>query len=101
MVSVRGELDLGTHERLAEQLAQAAASPEPIVVDLSGCEFIDSSGIRSLLLGLRAANGTEEKSGRFSVAGPGAQVSRILEMTGLGKAVPVHGSLEAALDSLK
>ena len=98
MVAVRGELDLESHERLADELADAAKGDEPIVVDLTACEFIDSSGVRALLLGQRAASNGESQ--RFSVAGPGPQVSRILEMTGVGNAVPVHGSLQAALDSL-
>ena len=102
MVRVSGELDLATHERLGEQLATAAKGEEPIIVDLSRCGFIDSSGIRVLLLGAKnAAEGDiPSASGRFSIAGPGPQVLRILEMTGLEKAVPVHDSLEAALDSL-
>lgn len=94
-MSVLGELDLGTHERLSEELTEAAGGKEPIVVDLTECEFIDSSGVRALLLGLRAAG-----EGRLSIAGPSPQVQRLLEMTGLGKAVPVHGSLQAALDAV-
>ena len=102
MVRVSGELDLATHERLGEQLATAAEGNEPIIVDLSKCGFIDSSGIRALLMGARnAAEGNlPSESRRFSIAGPGPQVLRILEMTGLEKAVPVHDSLESALDSL-
>ena len=97
-MSVHGELDLGTHERLTDALATAAEGKEPIVVDLSSCEFIDSSGVRALLLGMRGAE--DSGSAGFSVAGPNPQVQRILEITGLGKALPVHESLQAALDAL-
>jgi anti-sigma B factor antagonist len=91
VVRVTGELDLATHERLGEQLTKAANGKEPIVVDLSSCDFIDSSGVRALLLGVR------EAGERFSIAAPGPQVKRILEMTGLEKTVPVHRSLDDAL----
>jgi anti-sigma B factor antagonist len=96
VVRVRGELDLATHEQLSEQLGRAAEGEEAIVVDLSECEFMDSSGVRALLVGLRDSGG----DGRFLIAGPSPQVQRILEMTGLGKAVPVHADLAEALSTL-
>ena len=50
-ISVRGELDLETAPRLEESLT-AARSGEGIsvLIDLSECEFIDSSGV-SLIVG--------------------------------------------------
>lgn len=102
VVRVSGELDLATHERLGDQLALAAKGNDPIIVDLSKCEFIDSSGIRALLVGARNAGEEDAQAGtgRLSIAGPAPQVRRIVEITGLQKAVPVHDTLEAALDSL-
>lgn len=97
VVRVSGELDISTHERLGEQLTKAAGGKEPIVVDLSACDFIDSSGVRALLLGVRAAGENSKGSGRLSIAGPGPQIQRILEMTGLDKTVLVHASLDEAL----
>ena len=101
VVSVSGELDISTHERLGEQLTKAASGEEPIIVDLSSCDFIDSSGIRALLLGVRAAEENSKGSAAFSIAGPGPQVRRILEVTGLDKTVPVHGSVDEALEKLQ
>jgi anti-sigma B factor antagonist len=98
VVKVAGELDIETHEKLADQLT-GEAQHGAIVVDLSACEFIDSSGIRALLLGRRAA-GAEEDSSRFAIAAPSQQVLRILEMTGLDTTVPVHASLDEALAAI-
>ena len=92
VVRVRGDLDLGTHEQLGERLV-AEADGGPLIVDLSECDFIDSSGIRALLLGMRA---NSEGAG-LTIAAPTSQVQRILEMTGLRGAIPVHASVEAAL----
>jgi anti-sigma B factor antagonist len=89
IVRVSGEVDLSSHERLTEQLRQAA-SVGAVVVDLSDCTFIDSSGIRALLLGEREAE-------RFALAGAGDQVKRVLEMTGVEQAVPVHATVDEAL----
>ncbi|MGH2922715.1 MAG: STAS domain-containing protein [Solirubrobacterales bacterium] len=91
IVRVSGEVDLASHEQLTEQLRAAANGGDAVVVDLSGCSFIDSSGIRALLLGEREAE-------RFALAGPGDQVMRVLEMTGVGQVVPIHASVDEALD---
>ena len=93
VVRVRGEVDLATHEQLAEKLHQAAARGGPIVVDMSACEFIDSSGIRALLLGDRDIE-------RFAIASPTNQVKSVLDMTGVSRAVPTHASLDEALQAL-
>jgi anti-sigma B factor antagonist len=96
VVAVKGELDLATHERLTEELRRATEGDGPIVVDLSECEFMDSTGVRALLMAMRDAG-----DGRLAIAGPTPQVQRILEMTGLGKAVPVHADVPEALASLQ
>jgi anti-sigma B factor antagonist len=98
VVKVAGELDIETHEKLADRLA-GEAQQGSIIVDLSACEFIDSSGIRAILLGVQAA-GAEEDSSRFAIAAPNQQVLRILEMTGLDTTVRVHKSLDEALKAI-
>lgn len=97
IVAVQGELDLSTHERLSEQLT-AAASDGPIVVDMSECGFIDSSGVRALLLGARA---TEQAGNQpIALAAAGEQVQRILELTGLAGTISVHDTVDEALARL-
>ena len=53
---VTGELDLATAPRLDEALA-GARRPSVVVVDLSGCTFLDSAGIRTLVGAARPARG--------------------------------------------
>jgi anti-anti-sigma factor len=100
LVRVVGELDLSTHERLRDPLVEAAGAGKSVVVDLSECEFIDSSGIRALLLGHEAVTSNHGGQGRLLVAGPQPQVQRVLEMTGVGEAVAVHLSVDEALNTL-
>ena len=50
-----GELDHATTRALAQRLDQLKRSESPVRLDLSGLEFIDSSGIRSLLVSIREA----------------------------------------------
>ncbi|HTX32800.1 MAG TPA: STAS domain-containing protein [Solirubrobacteraceae bacterium] len=50
-----GELDHATAQALAQRLDQLRESGSPVRLDLSELEFIDSSGIRALIVGLRDA----------------------------------------------
>src|SRR5436189_3688039 len=63
VVRVAGEVDMSHEEELRGELRRAvAADSKGIVVDLTECEFIDSSGVRALLLSREAQNdgdGTE------------------------------------------
>lgn len=94
IVRVTGELDLSTHDRLADELTSIAAGGGAVVVDLAECDFIDSSGIRALLIGGKAA---EQAGGTLSLAAPKPHVVRILDVTGVASALPIHPSAEEAL----
>ncbi len=51
VVRVAGEVDMSHEDELRDELrAAVAADAKGIVVDLTECEFIDSSGVRTLLL---------------------------------------------------
>lgn len=94
VLHVVGELDLSTHERLGEELTAIAGRGGAMVVDLEGCDFIDSSGIRALLIGRQAA---EDNGGTLALAAAKPQVVRILDVTGVASALPIHASAEKAL----
>ena len=100
VLHVNGEVDLLTHEHLSEELTSLAGKAGPIVVELSECDFIDSSGIRALLVGGRAVADSEGAGGKIVLAGAVPQVSRILEMTGVGEALPIYPGLDEALAAL-
>lgn len=78
LLTVNGELDLATYEGLNDELVRAEASDAArILLDLSGVTFIDSTGIRTLLMA-SAANGTRLRL--FPVRG---QVKKALDLTGV------------------
>jgi anti-sigma B factor antagonist len=79
-VTLRGELDLASVGALEERLASVERDgPKRIVLDLSGLHFIDSSGLRVLLL----ADGRARESGHELVLTHGTDaVQRVFEMTG-------------------
>jgi anti-anti-sigma factor len=89
---VTGELDLATAPRLDEALAELAG--DVIVVDLSGCTFLDSAGIRALVGSAR----TLEAAGRsLRLVTSDAGILRLLEITGVDTLIPVHPLLDDAL----
>jgi anti-sigma B factor antagonist len=97
-VSVIGELDQSTAPGLREVLAPSLEDPtDPILVDLSGCEFIDSTGL-SLLV--EAKRRLEANQMPFGVCCPDADVRRLLELTGIDQALGLYGSRDEAIAGL-
>lgn len=78
LVRVEGELDMATVEQLEAPLAYLAAPR--LVLDLTGVQFIDSSGLRALL-NVRSRFDEPDRV-RLVVRRP-SPVLRLLELTGL------------------
>src|SRR3954447_21000134 len=49
VITIEGELDLSTVDRAEVPAQEAIAMRRPVVFDLSGCTFINSSALRLLL----------------------------------------------------
>lgn len=99
MVTRLGEHDISTEPQLARALAEASVH-SVVVVDLSGCTFIDSTAIASLINGASAVHARNE---RFALVIPPEQrhVTRIAKMLRLSEFLAVHESRDAALASLE
>jgi anti-sigma B factor antagonist len=96
VVRVRGEVDMSHEEELRGELRNAiAAEPRGIVVDLTECEFIDSSGVRALLLSREAQN-SDEGSEHLAVAASSEQILRILGVMGIDRVIPIRPTVEEA-----
>ncbi len=81
VVSVTGEIDLYTAPRLQSELTAALnESPARLIVDMSGVDFCDSTGINVLLAAHRHAR---ERGGELQLAGPGSATRKVLQVTGL------------------
>ena len=78
-----GEIDLYTAPRLHSELAAVIASAAPasrVIIDLSGVEFCDSTGMNVLLSCLRQVR---ERGGELELAAPRPAVTKILQVTAL------------------
>ena len=100
VVRVRGEVDMSHEEELRGELRTAVeADPNGIVVDLSECEFIDSSGVRALLLS-REAQHPEDGTERLAVAASSEQILRILSVMGIDRVIPIRPTVEEAASAI-
>jgi anti-anti-sigma factor len=81
-VTVSGDIDLATSPAVEAAVCEAVATDDvtAVEVDLSGVEFLDSSGIALLLKGRR---GADERAVAFRLTGVHGMVKRVLEMTGV------------------
>jgi anti-anti-sigma factor len=98
---VVGELDISHEDEVRAELRRAVESDGGVVVDLTECAFIDSSGVRALLLGYEAQH--DENDGGESllaVAADSEQILRILSVMGVDKVIPVQPSVEKAIAEL-
>jgi anti-sigma B factor antagonist len=84
-VVLEGELDFETSFNVEMRLELAISRADAVVVDLSRLEFIDSTGIRTLLEAMKAAE-REKTPIQLRPAKP--EVQRIFEVAGLLDALP-------------
>lgn len=103
-VTVRGELDMSTTPELERELAQTPPnSGASIMLDLSECEFIDSTGIALIVRAWqrldREAGG--EGKGRLVLCSQNHQVQRLLKITGVDSSISMHDQRDAALAELR
>jgi anti-sigma B factor antagonist len=96
-VRVFGELDQGTAPQLRAALDGALDQAGGVLVDLTDCKFIDSTGL-SLLVETKRRLSDEERS--FGVCCPDANVRRLLELTGIDSAVGLFDTRDEAIAAL-
>jgi anti-sigma B factor antagonist len=100
VVTIRGEVDMSHEDELRAELRRAvAAGTDGIVVDLTECEFIDSTGVRALLLS-REAQHAKEDSERLAVAAASEQILRILSVMGIDRVIPIRATVDEAAAAL-
>jgi anti-sigma B factor antagonist len=90
VLAVSGELDLAAASSLEEELGQALESgSKVIVIDVTDLDFIDSTGLSVLV---RAHQRAQETGLQLGLVNPGAQVERLLSLTGLAQRLTLDQS---------
>ena len=95
VISVSGEIHVTTAPEFSERLNSAiAAGTTSVVIDMSGVEFIDSTGLSVLLNGLRRLT---RRRGALSVVCTNPTVLRLFEITRLDSTFHIVPTREEAL----
>ena len=98
VIRLTGRLDLDSASDLQQcVLAAIAADQHRLVLDLGDTTFIDSTGLRALVDGLKAAR---RAGGDVCLARPNIQARLILEYTALDQVLRLYDTVEQALDGL-
>ena len=91
-----GELDISVAASTGQKIADAVpSSARGVVVDMSGLEFMDSSGV-SMLFSLARQVGSHRQQ-MVVVAPTGRPVSRALQIVEFDRAAPVREDVDAAV----
>ncbi|MFB8103584.1 STAS domain-containing protein [Streptomyces sp. NPDC056007] len=94
VLTVSGDLDIDSVPPLGRALDAATTEGfGPVVVDLSGVGFADSTTVNVLLQGQAALGG------RLRIAAPSPFVQRLIGMIGLDSAIPVLLDVDEAIDA--
>jgi anti-anti-sigma factor len=90
-----GELDISVAEATGRKIADSVpSSARGVVIDMSGLEFMDSSGV-SMLFALARQVGSHRQQLRV-VAPPGRPVARVLQIVEFDRAAPVDEDVDSA-----
>jgi anti-anti-sigma factor len=104
LLTIQGELDLSTASQLEGPLEAAVeAADAAVLIDLAGCQFIDSTGIALIVRAWQrvdAAAGNGGKGG-LVLCCQNEQVRRVLEVTGLEHSLRVFETRDEAIAALR
>jgi anti-sigma B factor antagonist len=97
VVTLTGEVDVYTAPALRARLIEAAESEcSAIVVDMSGVDFIDSSGLGVLVSVLKRVR---EQGSTMSIVSDREVILKVFRITGLDRVFPIVPTLAEAVGS--
>ena len=94
IVALEGDVDLQSSPDARKVLLECVARKKPVLVDLSGVGYIDSSGVASLVESLQTARKGGSTLVLVSVS-DGAR--RVLELARLDKVFTIYDTIEDGL----
>jgi len=96
VVHVEGDIDLKTSPELRSAILDLYENrgQERVILDLAGVNYIDSSGVASLVEGLQEA---KKRKARFILSALNDSPRHVLELTRLTKVFEITKTVEEAL----
>jgi anti-sigma B factor antagonist len=95
VVTVYGELDVATAPELRERLIELVNQGRTrLVLVLDGIDFLDSTGLGTIVSALKRVR---THRGDLRLVCTETRITRLFEITGLDKAVPLLPTIDAAV----
>ena len=99
VLNLTGEIDLQHSPELRKILqGKLKAKCMGLIIDFSGVEYIDSSGLATLV---EYRRDSQKYNGQFSLASLSTRVRTIFELVRLNEIIPIHPTLGEALAAFK
>lgn len=95
VVALRGEVDMARSPRARKLILDSLERNRPLLVELSGVAYMDSSGVASLVEGLQQA---KKRGLGFALAGVSQPVMNVLRLARLDRVFTIHPSVTDALE---
>ncbi|MFF0791772.1 anti-sigma factor antagonist [Streptomyces spiralis] len=96
VLELHGEIDIAATVEIIPYLDRITARPGArVVIDLSGIDFFDCSGLRLLY---RARSRLLDRGGELRLVCTHPLTLRVLKVTGLSRLLPPRPTLDAALE---
>lgn len=96
VVTLAGEVDVYTAPVLRARLIEASEAGGPIIVDMSGVDFIDSSGLGVLVSILKRVR---EQDSSMTIVSDREAVLKVFRITGLDRVFEMVPTLAEATDA--
>jgi anti-sigma B factor antagonist len=101
VVAVSGELDQATAGELrTPMLEKINAGGQAMMIDLTGCGFVDSTGLGVIVEGWKLMQERDGDGAALTICCPNPEVRRLLEVTGLDRAIMIRNNRDEALAPL-
>jgi anti-sigma B factor antagonist len=94
IISLTGEVDLNFSPTARQQILKCLKQNKNLLVDLSEVEYIDSSGVASLVEGFQVAR---QQKQQFALVGVSRAAMQVLQLARLDKVFPIFDSIDAAV----
>ncbi|MCW9012752.1 MAG: STAS domain-containing protein [Gammaproteobacteria bacterium] len=91
VISLTGEVDLNCSPQAREQILKCLKKNNHLLIDLSAVEYIDSSGVASLVEGFQTARGQQLQ---FALLGVSKAALQVLQLARLDKVFPIYASID-------
>lgn len=94
VIALTGDVDLESSPKVRDVLLDCVGAKRPVLVDMSGVTYIDSSGVASLVEAYQSAR---KSKNTFALAQVSQSAMRVLELARLDKVFTIHPSLADGL----